>query len=372
MVLLIFVPLLLFIQISYSPEQVIVKFLYNDPRNSFEHWSPWCDPCVRALKDFLSKNETVYRIEEDYGSQVMVERLYFYSSDGQKEANSYDVIYYNSVIIRDSRGNFTTIQGDFNSPIIRDSNGNLAAIEGNFNETVRKVIDAFLVGETPQYSPWPLISFLVVAFSFGFFETFSPCLIALLSFVLSYTIGKTTQFREGLIQVMAFGTGFLSAALLIGLTVGLMFLSIPTLHYILLWIVCIFAIFFGLNLLGFDVLKSLNIKFETKPLVKKLSRKFVFTYTGLILLGFLFYFLDPCIAPIFVSMLPLLLPEYLSLILLVFSLGVIAPFIIIGILAGSISKLARNTYRHRSKVRAISGSILIAYSLYLVVFYLIL
>jgi cytochrome c biogenesis protein CcdA len=55
-------------------------------------------------------------------------------------------------------------------------------------------------------------------------------------------------------------------------------------------------------------------------------------------------------------------------------LGVIIPFIGIGLLAGSISKLARSTYRHKSKIRAISGLILIAYSIYLIVqslFYLL-
>jgi len=213
---------------------------------------------------------------------------------------------------------------------------------------------------------------LPLAFSFGFFETFSPCLLALLSFVLSFTIGETTQFRKSFFHVMAFGLGFLSAALILGLTFGLMFLSMLTLRVVLMWIVCIFAILFGLDLLGFSVLRFLNGKFDTKPLVRKLTRKYVFTYAGLVLLGFLFYFLDPCIAPIFVSMLPLMLLDYLPLIILIFSLGVILPFIIIGMLAGSVSKLVRVTYRHRSKIRAVSGLILIAYALYLIAFYIIL
>ena len=349
---------------------MIIEFLYHDPSKD-PSWRPHCKPCLQAYQDFLKKDETVNATEKFYGSQVLVNRIEFTSPDGQREAGFYDITSHNSFIIRDSKGNFTTIQGEFNSFIIRDSKGNFTFIEGNFNETLREVIDAYLAGETPSFSPSSLIALLAVAFSFGFFETFSPCLIALLSFALSYTIGKTTQFREGLLQVMAFGVGFVSAAVLLGVTVGLTFLSIPTLHDILMWVVCIFAIFFGLDLLGFNLLKSLNIKFETKPLVKKLSKKFVFTYTGLILLGFLFYFLDPCIAPVFVSMLPLLLPEYLFLLFLVFCLGVIIPFIIIGIFAGSISKLARSTYRYRSKIRAVSGSILIAYSLYLIVFYLI-
>jgi hypothetical protein len=35
------------------------------------------------------------------------------------------------------------------------------------------------------------------------------------------------------------------------------------------------------------------------------------------------------------------------------------------------SKLARSTYRHRSKIRAISGLILMAYAVYLIIVYLV-
>ena len=51
--------------------------------------------------------------------------------------------------------------------------------------------------------------------------------------------------------------------------------------------------------------------------------------------------------------------------------GAIIPFIGIGIFAGSVSKLARVTYRQRFLIRAISGLILIGYALYLIVFYLL-
>jgi cytochrome c biogenesis protein CcdA len=63
----------------------------------------------------------------------------------------------------------------------------------------------------------------------------------------------------------------------------------------------------------------------------------------------------------------LYLLEYLPLILFVFSLGVMTPFIGFGILAGSISKLARSTYRHKSAIRAASGLMLIAFAIYLIV-----
>lgn len=214
-----------------------------------------------------------------------------------------------------------------------------------------------------SYFPEGLMAILTLAITLGFFETFSPCVMIMLSFILSYTISKTTGFKSGFLQVMMFGAGFLSAAAILGLAFGMVFLSMPTLQFYLTWIVCIFAIIFGLGLLG--ILKP---PFETKPLIRKLARKYVFTYVGLIILGFVFYFLDPCIAPIFVSMVPILFSGYLTLILLAFCIGAVIPFIGIGLFAGSVSKLVRSTYRHQFIIRAISGLLLIGYALYLIIF----
>jgi cytochrome c biogenesis protein CcdA len=350
-----FVLFLLFVKIAYSTGQVVIEFFYSNPKEDLGPlWDPSCRQCVEDYNAFLEKNNTINRIQSNYTSQVLVNRTryYFCSEEGLAKMKLYNITQPNSIVIRDEKGNFTKIEP-------RD-----------FNETyIRQVIDAYLKGASPPPPPPPppLAAVLVLAFSFGFLDTFSPCLLALLSFVLSFTIGKTTQFKKGFFYVMTFGIGFVSAAVLLGLTVGLIFSSMARFYIILTWIVCIFALFFGLDLLGFNVLRILNIKFETKPLVTKLSRKYVYTYTGLVLLGFLFYFLDPCIAPIFVSMVPLMLLEYLPLIILVFSLGVILPFIVIGMIAGSISKLVRVTYKHRSKIRAISGLVLIAYALYLII-----
>lgn len=206
-----------------------------------------------------------------------------------------------------------------------------------------------------------LTAMLALAFAFGFFETFSPCLMIMLSFILSYTIGKTTKFKTSFLQVMMFAIGFVSAAAIIGLALGIVFLSLMSVRIYLVYTVCVVAILFGLNLLGI-----LKVPIETKPLIKDMSRRYVATYLGLLFLGFIFYFLDPCIAPIFVSMVPILFSDAFYLILFVFCVGAIIPFIGIGIFAGSVSKLVRSTYKHRSIIRGISGLILIGYSIYLI------
>jgi cytochrome c biogenesis protein CcdA len=239
----------------------------------------------------------------------------------------------------------------------------LIRVEAVQNGTVvcNNLRNAGLVQVKTPYESFGLGPILVLAFSFGFFETFSPCLIVLLSFVLSLTIGEATGFKESFSQVMVFGVGFLLAALVLGLAFGLVFLSLPTLTFSLTLGVSVFAILFGLNLLGL-----FKLPVETKPTIQNMAKKYVFTYVGLFFLGFVFYFLDPCIAPIFVSMVPLLFLAYLPLILLVFCIGAIIPFVGIGVSAGSISKLTRSVYRKRAKIRAISGLILIGYALYLI------
>ena len=68
-------------------------------------------------------------------------------------------------------------------------------------------------------------------------------------------------------------------------------------------------------------------------------------------------------------MLPLMTHAYLPLIILTFSLGVILPFIIIGLLSGSISKLTRVTYKHKTKIQKISGLILVGYGVYLLILF---
>lgn len=346
--LLIFVLLLLFVKTAFSAEQVVTEFPYKDPTTD-PRWCDDCPPWIASYEDYLYKCEVVNQIESDYSNEVLVNWTECDSVYGFALRQLYNIPC-NSLVIKDDEGNFTLIVGSFNDTYIR------------------QVIDAYLVGEPPPPpEPLNLYPILALAFSFGFFETFSPCLLALLSFILSYTVGSTTKFKKSMSQVMVFGIGFVFAALLLGLAFGLIFYSMAEFSVVLTLLVCIFAIFLGTNLLGINVLKFFKIDLETKPLVKKLSQKHMYTYTGLLLLGFVFYFLDPCIAPIFVAMVPLLLLEYLPLILLIFSLGVIIPFVGIGILAGSISKLVRSTYRHKSKIRAVSGLILIGYSIYLII-----
>jgi cytochrome c biogenesis protein CcdA len=341
-------------KIHCSEISVVVEFLF------------YYDPCPACPKGVYFHNvEVLNHIENTYGDKVSVRRIPFYSEEGEEKRRQYGIEVWeqNAIVI--------------NRQVV---------ITGYADETyIRGYIDYFLglrpsPPMPPQQSSPPaqlnLPALLALSFTFGFFETFSPCLIAMLSFVLGYTITELFSFREKFSRVMAFGAGFVIATFLMFTITATGIISVATMlhmQHVLIWVVCAFAIFFGLDLLGLNIFKIFKIKAGTKPLIQRLTKKYALTYTGLVVLGFLFYFLDPCIAPIFVVMVAAsqqaLLLEFLPLVLVIFCLGVIIPFIGIGFLSGSISKLTRSTYRHRSKIRAVSGTILIVYAIYLILSY---
>ncbi|MBX5327747.1 MAG: cytochrome c biogenesis protein CcdA [Candidatus Bathyarchaeota archaeon] len=321
--------LLACLQLVYaSPATVFVEFFY---------FPSGCTSCDKA-------KPLILQTEKEYDGKIDVEWIDVSRSEGLQRFRQYNLTRVPAVVVNHE---YTILSNEISL------------------EKLRTVIEAYLQ-ETPlpPSSSTPLN--LIVAFSLGFFETFSPCLIAILSFILSYTIGKATRFKEGMLYVIIFGIGFVSAAIFIGVTFALVLISMPSLQNAFVWIICAFVIIFGFNLLGL-----FKLPFQTKSLVKKLTERYAFTYAGLFSLGFLFYFLDPCISPFLFSVLVMLQNSEFTLPLILFCLGAILPFIFIGIAAGSASKLTRKTYKHRRKIRVISGLILISYALYLILSYLL-
>jgi cytochrome c-type biogenesis protein len=329
--------LLIFAVDVYSESVVSIEFLYLDP-SPFKIDCPTCSGWSDAWKKFTDVSNLIDNIQEEYGDKVKVERVDITTAEGSERCNQYHCVEAQTVVINHT----IKLEG-----------------EQITKENLKKVIDEYLTEEEPDILPFQPQPFTMIG-------AFSPCLIAMLSFILSYTIGKTTYFKESILRVTTFGIGFVSAAVLLGATVALTLISMPSIQIALMWIICIFAILFGLNLLGL-----FNVPVQTKPLVKKLAGKYAATYMGLLLLGFVFYFLDPCIAPFAFTMLMMLQNSEFILPLLAFCLGAFIPFIGIGIVAGYISKLARNTYKHRSEIRTVSGLILIIYALYLIIFCLL-
>lgn len=327
-----------------SATQVIVEFYYWNP--SEEESMCWtCPGWLTAYYDFLNKSEIFSQIKREYEGFIIFKEIKWNATTGKPR---------NSIVV-----NGRIFFGDFS---VGD---------------VKAFIDVCLKGEySDELSEpsFPLAFILVSSYTFGFFETFSPCLIALLSFILSYTMVESTSFKGKILQIAVFSFGFAIAAVVIFLVMvfGIVALSIIfAVQEFLMLVVSIFAILFGLSLMVINILKRDCSETEsTKIFIRNLVRRNVLSHFGLILLGFAFYFLDPCIAPVFVVMIstypPQVLFSYLPLILSLFCLGVLTPFVIVGLFSSSISKLARSMYRHKSTIRTISGAILIIYATYLI------
>ena len=134
---------------------------------------------------------------------------------------------------------------------------------------------------------------LPFAYSLGLFAGFSPCLMAILGFLLSFTAGTSNSAKSGMVRATVFGLGLVGSYLLLGLCLLSFRKSIPDLESFS-FVTGVIVILIGLNLLG--VLKSpvvLDNYFQSS------ARKYAGTLGGVFFLGILFSFVKvPCTASI--------------------------------------------------------------------------
>ncbi|KAF5043280.1 Thiol:disulfide interchange protein DsbD [anaerobic digester metagenome] len=202
---------------------------------------------------------------------------------------------------------------------------------------------------------------LPFAYSLGLFAGFSPCLMAILGFLLSFTAGTSNSAKSGMVRATVFGLGLVGSYLLLGLCLLSFRKSIPDLESFS-FVTGIIVILIGLNLLG--ILKSpvvLDNYFQSS------ARKYAGTLGGVFFLGILFSFVKvPCTAP----MLLVLLNKTITngtvndlALLLAFSGGVLTPFIGVGMIGGyTLSKQIRS---YKMYLKKISGFVLILLGLWI-------
>ncbi|WP_048040293.1 cytochrome c biogenesis CcdA family protein, partial [Methanosarcina mazei] len=134
---------------------------------------------------------------------------------------------------------------------------------------------------------------LPFAYSLGLFAGFSPCLMAILGFLLSFTAGTSNTAKSGMVRATVFGLGLVGSYLVLGLCLLSFRKSIPDLESFS-FVTGVIVILIGLNLLG--VLKSpvvLDNYFQSS------ARKYAGTLGGVFFLGILFSFVKvPCTASI--------------------------------------------------------------------------
>jgi len=330
--------LLIFAVNVYTENEVYIEFFYLDPP---------CHTCLswrETWETFVNASNLMDEIQNEYGNQVQIERVDTTTPDGIDRFNQYNLIEAQAVVINHE----IKLEGDELT-----------------EENLKNYIDAYLSGENPSANLVQPISALAV-FSLGLFSGLSPCLMAMLAFILSYTSGTVSNFKSGMFRVLVFGIGFILAIMLLGTLVTTTLMSIPSLYKAIMWAVSILMIFIGLNLIGL-----LNVLFRFELFAQKLTKKYGTTTIGLFALGFIFYFVNLCAVPLSYTVLPTLTAPRNMYLLVLFSVGVLIPFLAVGIIAGGSPTLARKIRAQRRYIRALSGIILLIYSVWFIVFNLL-
>ena len=322
---------LLVVGTVHASDKVAVEYFYI----------PGCEDCAKV-------SPLIREINSSYVDQVTVEWVDVETYEGLNRFTAY---------------NFTEVPAVMINHEYRILEGEITA------EKLKEVIEAYL-NEGKVILPKELYLSIPIALSMGLFSGFSPCLMAILAFILTYTTGTGMNWKGGLVRALIFGLGLLTAYMLVGAFILALRISVNILAYlnIITWAVSLIMILMGLNLLG--ALKFL--KLSTKPLVQRLLSKHGTTFVGLFALGMLFSFMLPCGVPFFLVLLAniaLGTGTAANLILLVaFSVGVLIPFLGVGLVGGGAPNLAKRIrYGYRTVLRSISGLIMIGIAVWLLI-----
>lgn len=201
------------------------------------------------------------------------------------------------------------------------------------------------------------------AYSLGLFAGMSPCLMAILGFLLSFTAGTSESVRNGMAKATVFGVGLVTSYLIIGIGLIIFKRTIPNIEMFSV-IVGVVVVGIGLHLMGF-----FKLPITMENYFHNTARKHAGTIGGLFFLGILFSLVKvPCTLPMLLVLLDKTVSQGtigdLSL-LLVFSLGVLTPFIGVGLIGGY--TLSKRIREYRRYVKLISGISLVLLGLWILI-----
>ncbi|MGB9928438.1 MAG: cytochrome c biogenesis protein CcdA [Methanosarcina sp.] len=301
----------------------------------------------KGCHDCAITDPIVDRIEAQYNNAIIITRIETSTADGFNQWNKYGFLEVPAIVIN----NETKISKEQ----INEEKLKILINEYLSKEEINIKYSTESTKEKEQDNESINTNFnLPFAYSLGLFAGFSPCLMAILGFLLSFTAGTSSNAKNGMVRAMVFGLGLVSSYIVLGMCLLSFRKSIPNLESFS-YITGIIVILIGLNLLG--ILKSpvvLDNYFQNS------ARKYAGSLGGIFFLGILFSFVKvPCTAP----MLLVLLNKTITngtvndlILLLAFSSGVLTPFIGVGLIGGyTLSKQVRS---HRIYLKKISGSVL--------------
>ncbi|WP_214020310.1 cytochrome c biogenesis CcdA family protein [Methanoculleus sp.] len=230
-------------------------------------------------------------------------------------------------------------------------------------ENIRAAIEQSLSGTEPEAGLLAINWDIPFAYSLGLFSGFSPCLMAILGFILVYVTGSGKGLRSSLLNSLIFGLGLVAAYIVMGCCFLLAGMSLGGFGPYLAVAAGLITILAGVNLLGL-----IRLPVSADSYIRSAIRRHSTTLAGLFILGMIFSIVKaPCAAPMLLVLLSRILidgtVQDLSL-LLVFGAGVLTPFLGVGVLGGYASSSRIRGYR--DLIKAASGVILIGFGLWLI------
>ena len=311
----------------FALSQVYVEYFYL----------PGCLDCEKT-------DPIIERIENEYGDAIFVDWVDVSTREGWERWKQY---------------NFTEVPA-----VVINHEYKISKDEISY-EKLKEVIDMYLYGEEQEVSEDLNGIPLLLSFSLGLFSGFSPCLMAILTFILAYG-ASSHSVKESFLKVFSFSLGLLFSYMTIGTILLLLTSSfdISPLQQALKWVVAATMVLIGLNLIF-----PLNLNF-TKPFIRRFAEKHSTQILGLFLLGALFSLVKlPCATPFLLILLANIVfqGDLMSIAsLMLFNLGLIIPILTVGLIGANSAETARKIRSYGKHVKIISGAIMIAAAILLI------
>jgi len=307
---------------SASAEGIFVEYFHMEE----------CPDCEKT-------DPLILNLETTYGGNIIVSWTNVDTTEGWEKWSTYSFIEVPAIVIN----NETKIPKD---EITEDN--------------LRSIIAVYLAGGKPDNELLSTEWSIPLAYSLGLFSGFSPCLMAVLGFILSFTAGTSSSVQNGMVRALVFGLGLVTAYVILGACALFYRSSLPGIEGFSI-VIGVITILIGLNLIG--ILKS---PFTIDTFFQQSAKKYAGTMAGVFFLGFLFSFIKvPCAAPL---LLVLLNKTFVTgtindlLLLLAFGGGVLTPFMGIGLIGGC--TLSERVRSYRVYIRSISGVLLILFGMW--------
>ncbi|KYC48921.1 MAG: thiol:disulfide interchange protein precursor [Candidatus Methanofastidiosum methylothiophilum] len=340
-----------------NSKKIHIKFFYEEG----------CEYCKEG-------KEYMYNLIKEKSYNVEVQEINVYSSEGWNQFKDAGFTYVPAIILCDKikLENKAVIVQYLDSMIISciesSSTDLIPTEEIPEQESKDDMPKEEIVKSGSSISP-------IAALAAGFFSSLSPCLLAVLSFIIAYTAGGGNKSMTILLKSIFFGLGITGSYMVMAVAFLKAGATMPdNLRFFLALVGAWVTFFLGLNLINTG-LHIVNLPISKKNFAQKMTNKLVMSYglIGVFILGMIFAVINlPCAAII----LPILIDEAIygttytaTLKVLLYGVGILIPFIIIGGVGAFAKNIARDM-RWNPAVRffgwVVMGGVVVAVSFYLV------